>query len=164
MEFDGKKIKTMRNLPKIVANTEVGKNVQVKVWRNKKLMTKRLTLGRLESSKDFLAENKKLDKPKQTEIENLKISVRDLAAEDLTQRKLDKNFKGALVTDISPKSPLSFLISPGDIIVELQGEAIKNAKDLEKISKRIRNNSKKTLLIRFINKRNQPSYGTVKIK
>ena len=164
LEFDGKKIKTMRNLPKIVANTEVGKNVQIKVWRNKKLMTKRLTLGRLESSKDFLAENKKLDKPKQTEIENLKISVRDLAAEDLTQRKLDKNFKGALVTDISPKSPLSFLISPGDIIVELQGEAIKNAKDLEKISKRISNNSKKTLLIRFINKRNQPSYGTVKIK
>ena len=164
LEFDGKKIKTMRNLPKIVANTEVGKNVQIKVWRNKKLMTKRLTLGRLESSKDFLAENKKLDKPKQTEIENLKISVRDLAAEDLTERKLDKNFKGALVTDISPKSPLSFLISPGDIIVELQGEAIKNAKDLEKISKRISNNSKKTLLIRFINKRNQPSYGTVKIK
>ena len=59
LEFDGKQIKTMRNLPKIVANTKVGKKVDLKIWRNKKLISKKLTLGRLESSKEFLAENKK---------------------------------------------------------------------------------------------------------
>tara|TARA_Y100000590_G_scaffold117605_1_gene134442 strand:+ start:2803 stop:3891 length:1089 start_codon:yes stop_codon:yes gene_type:complete len=53
LEFDGKKIQTMRNLPRIVANTKVGKNVSIKIWREKKLITKRLTLGRLESSKEF---------------------------------------------------------------------------------------------------------------
>ena len=41
---------------------------------------------------------------------------------------------------------------------------IENTKDLEKVSKNISKSSEKTLLIRFINKRNQPSYGTVKIK
>ena len=40
LEFDGNEINTMRNLPKIVANTKVGKNVSVKIWRNKKLITK----------------------------------------------------------------------------------------------------------------------------
>ena len=69
-----------------------------------------------------------------------------------------------MVTEISFESPLSFLLSSGDIIVELQGQAIKNTKDLERVSKDIAKSTKKTLLIRFLNKRNQPSYGTIKIK
>ena len=35
LEFDGKKIDTMRTLPKVVANTKVGKSVQLKIWRDK---------------------------------------------------------------------------------------------------------------------------------
>ena len=108
LEFDGKQIKTMRNLPKIVANTKVGEKVDLKIWRNKKLISKKLTLGRLESSKEFLAENKKKKIPKNIEIESLKINVRDLNSDDIEQRRLDKNFKGVVLTDISPKSPLSF--------------------------------------------------------
>ncbi len=164
LEFDGKQIKTMRNLPKIVANTKVGKKVDLKIWRNKKLISKKLTLGRLESSKEFLAENKKKKIPKNIEIESLKINVRDLNSDDIEQRRLDKNFKGVVLTDISPKSPLSFLLSPGDIIVEIQGKVIGNTNDLIRAAKDISSSSKKTLLIRFLNKRNQPSYGTVKIK
>ncbi len=53
LEFDGQKIKTMRNLPRVVANTKPNKKVTVKIWRDKKLITKRLTLGRMESAKDF---------------------------------------------------------------------------------------------------------------
>ena len=87
-----------------------------------------------------------------------------MTSSDIDQRKLDKNLKGVVVTEISFKSPLSFLLSSGDIIVELQGQAIKNTKDLERVSKDIAKSTKKTLLIRFLNKRNQPSYGTVKIK
>ena len=44
LNFDGKKIDTMRTLPKIVAATEVGKSVELKIWRNKKLISKRLIL------------------------------------------------------------------------------------------------------------------------
>ena len=40
----------MRKLPKVVASTDVGKSVTLKIWRNKKMIDKRLTLGRLESS------------------------------------------------------------------------------------------------------------------
>ena len=122
-----------------------------------------MTLGRLESSKEFLAENKKSEKLKHTEIESLKINVRDLNSNDTSKRKLDKNLKGVVVTEILPKSPLSFLLSSGDIIVELQGQPIRNTKDLQRVSKEFTKSAKKTLLIRFLNKRNQPSYGTVKI-
>ena len=40
LEFDGKKIENMRALPKVVGSTKVGKSVQLKIWRNKKLITK----------------------------------------------------------------------------------------------------------------------------
>ena len=53
LEFDGEKIKTMRNLPRVVANTKPNKRVSVKIWRENKLITLKLTLGRMESSKDF---------------------------------------------------------------------------------------------------------------
>ena len=42
LEFDGTKINEMKELPKIVAQTEVGKTVNVKIWRNKKKLRKKL--------------------------------------------------------------------------------------------------------------------------
>jgi len=90
--------------------------------------------------------------------------VRDLTTEDTEARKLDKNLRGVVVTEILSKSPLAALLSLGDIIVEVQNKTIQDTKSLEKVSQEIFKNGDKTLLIRFINKRNQPSYGTVKIK
>ena len=164
LEFDGNEINTMRNLPKIVANTKVGKNVSVKIWRNKKSINKRLVLGRLESSKEFITENKPAKKNKEVEIEDLKITVSNLSSDEIEKRKLDVNLKGVIVVDISPRSSLSRLLTPGDIIVELQKKPIRDTEDLKKVAKQIISNGKKTILIRFINRNNQPSYGTVKIK
>jgi len=93
LKFDGKKIDTMRALPKLVSNTKVGKTVELEIWRNKKLITKKLTLGRLESSDEFKAEEKK-NKPgikeKDIEIETLKITVRNITTKDIQDRKLEK--------------------------------------------------------------------------
>jgi serine protease Do len=164
LEFDGNEINTMRNLPKIVANTKVGKNVSVKIWRNKKSINKKLVLGRLESSKEFIAENKPAKKNEEVEIEDLKITVSNLSSDEIEKRKLDVNLKGVIVIDISPRSSLSRLLTPGDIIVELQKKPIRDTEDLKKVAKQIISNGKKTILIRFINRNNQPSYGTVKIK
>ena len=50
LEFNGEKIKEMKELPIIVARTEVGKKVKVKIWRNKREIIKTVTLGRLETS------------------------------------------------------------------------------------------------------------------
>ena len=40
LKFDGQKIDTMRTLPKLVSRTEVGKTVELEIWRDKKLITK----------------------------------------------------------------------------------------------------------------------------
>ena len=124
LRFDGKKVDTMRRLPKLVAQTQVGKRVKVEIWRNQKLISKTVLLGRLESSKEFKAENK-IESGDEIIIETLKISVRDLNKNDISERDLPKNSTGIVVTKISENSPLMFL-SVNDVIVELQKKKIKD--------------------------------------
>jgi serine protease Do len=164
LEFDGKKVDTMRTLPKLVAQTEVGKRVILKVWRNQKLISKKVLLGRLESSKEFKAENKtEPDTSKYVRIETLKISVRDLNKDDISERKLPKNTSGVVVTEISAGSPLMF-VSVNDIIVELQKKKVRNSNQFSDLVKEIINQDEKTLYLAIYNSNNQRSYITVKIR
>tara|TARA_Y100001970_G_scaffold290841_1_gene425939 strand:+ start:437 stop:1858 length:1422 start_codon:yes stop_codon:yes gene_type:complete len=164
LEFDGKKIKTMKTLPKAVAGTKVGKNVELKIWRNKKLISKKLVLGRLESSKEFIEGNKsqKPKKSKEKEIETLKIVVRDVTTNDIKERKLPKNTKGVVVLEISNRSPLARVISQNDIILEVQKTSV-NSNSINKLVENIIKKGEKTLLLTIINNNNQRRYLGVKI-
>jgi serine protease Do len=166
LKFDGKKIDTMRALPKLVSRTEVGKLVELEIWRNKKRITKNLTLGRLESSEDFKAEmqskEKTKDKTKDTDIETLKISVRDITANEIQSRKLKKNLKGVVISEISNKSPLAGILQVGDIILEVQKNKISNARELNSLIKSIYKKGEQTLLLTIINSSNQRRYLGVK--
>jgi len=163
LEFDGKRIDTMRELPKLVAQTAVGKKVILKIWRNQKLITKKVLLGRLESSEQFKTESKiELDENKYVEVEDLKISIRDLNKDDILQRKLPKSTTGVVVKEILPNSPLIF-ISVNDIIVELQKKKIKNSNQFNSLLKEVINKGEKTLYLAIYNSSNQRSYITVKL-
>ena len=153
----------MRTLPKVVAGTEVGKNVQLKIWRNKKLITKKLTLGRLESSQEFKAKSPKIKKTKEVEIENLKITVRDLNEEDISSRKLNKNTKGVVIMEISNISPLKGLLNVNDIIIEAQKTQITKSSDLNNVVNQVKKRGDKNLLLSVIDKNNQSRYLGVKL-
>ena len=162
LEFDGKKINTMKKLPNVVASTEVGKSVELKIWRNKKLISKRLILGRLESSEEFKERKSKVVK-KEEEIESLKITVREINDKDKSSRNLDKKITGVVITNISSRSPLVNQLSINDIIIEVQKTKIKSISDLEKKVENIFKKGEKTLLLTIINKNNQRRYLGVKI-
>ena len=162
LEFDGKKINTMKKLPNVVASTEVGKSVELKIWRNKKLISKRLTLGRLETSEEFKDTKPKIVK-KDVDIQSLKIAVRDLNDEDIKKRNLNKKTKGVVITEISNRSPLANLLSINDIIIEVQKTPVKNSVELNKIVDGIFKKGEKTLLLTIINNNNRRRYLGVKI-
>jgi serine protease Do len=162
LEFNGVKINQMKELPAIVAKTKVGTNVIVKVWRNKKEITKKILLGRLETSDDFKVSKKKTE-PKDIIIENLKITVRKLTKEDIKTRKLPNQTSGIVVTKIGNTSPLLKSIEANSIIVEAQKIKVKNAKDLEKIVKDVLNSNQKTILLAIYNNQNQRRYIGVKL-
>jgi len=164
LEFNGTKINEMKELPIIVAQTEVGKTVDVKVWRNKKEITKKIKLGRLETSEDFKEEKKEIT-PEQSdisEIKSLKIIARLLNKKDIEERKLPNQTTGLVITNIGKNSPVNYL-NVGDIIVEVQKKKITSIKDLEDIVNKALKSNQKTILIVIYNNQNQRRYIGVKL-
>jgi serine protease Do len=163
LEFNGTKISEMKELPKIVAQTEVGKTVQVKVWRNKKEILKKIKLGRLETSSDFKQKKKEQEiNPEILEIKSLKIKVRLLNKEDIKRRKLPNQTTGLVITSIDKESPINYL-SVNDIIVEAQKKKIRSTKDLEIVVEKLLKSNQKTILIVIYNNQNQKRYIGVKL-
>ncbi|MDC1155314.1 Do family serine endopeptidase [Candidatus Pelagibacter sp.] len=162
LEFNGEIIKEMKELPIIVARTEVGKKVKVKIWRNKKEIIKTITLGRLETSEDFKVAEKK--KPQEElKIENLKISVRKITEEDIKKRNLPNQTKGLVITKIDNDSPLINSIEIESIILEAQKKKIKTADDLKSVVKQVLKSNQKTILLVIYNSQNQRRYIGIKL-
>jgi len=166
LEFNGEKIQEMKELPIIVARTEVGKKVDVKIWRNKREITKKITLGRLETSEDFKVKAKVEEKAPSIEstIESLKITVRKLNNEDIKLRKIPNQTSGLIITKIENDSPLINSIEVNSIIIEAQKKRISSADDLNKIVKQVLNTNQKTILLVVFNNQNQRRYIGIKLK
>ena len=162
LEFNGERIQEMKELPIIVAKTEVGKKVDVKIWRNKKEITKKITLGRLETSEDFKVTEK--PSPIESQIDYLKITVRKLNNEDIKQRKIPNQTNGLVITKIKNDSPLINSVEVNSIIIEAQKKKIKSPNDLSQIVKQVLNTNQKTILLVIYNSQNQRRYIGVKLK
>jgi len=163
LEFNGVRINQMKELPAIVAKTKVGTRVKVKVWRNKKEITKNILLGRLETSDDFKVSDKRTEAPTDIIIDDLKITVRKLTKEDIKTRKLPNQTTGLVVTKIESTSPLKNSIELNSVLVEAQKIRIKNAKDLQRIVKDVLKSNQKTILLAIFNNQNQRRYIGVKL-
>ena len=162
LEFNNERIEQMKQLPLIVARTEVGKRVELKIWRNKKEIIKFVTLGRLETSEDFKVSEKSEDL-KETEIEDLKITVRPINKEDIKSRSLPNQTRGLVVTKIDNDSPLANSVEINSIILEAQKKKIRNINDLTQIVKQVLNSNQKTILLVIYNSQNQRRYIGVKL-
>ena len=162
LEFNGERIQEMKELPIIVARTEVGKKVKVKIWRNKKEIIKNITLGRLETSEDFKVAEKNTPL-KDQRIESLKITVRELSKEDVKTRNLPNQTSGLVITQIDNDSPLANSIEVNSVILEAQKKKIKNSDDLNQIVQQVLKSNQKTILLVIYNSQNQRRYIGIKL-
>ncbi len=162
LEFDGEPIQQMKELPIIVARTEVGKKVKVKIWRDKKEIEKKITLGRLETSEDFKVADQK-QPSKETEIKELKISVKKLSKEDIQSRNLPNQTTGLIITKIENDSPLANSIEVNSIILEAQKKKIRSINDFTQVIKQVLNSNQKTILLVIYNSQNQRRYIGIKL-
>ena len=162
LEFDGQKIQEMKELPTIVAKTNVGKKVKVKIWRNKKEIVKTIILGRLETSEDFKVSEKKTT-VEEIKIENLKINVRSITKEDIKSRNLPNQTSGLVITQIENDSPLKNSIEVNSIILEAQKKRIRTVDDLNRVVKEVLNSNQKTILLVIYNSQNERRYIGIKL-
>jgi serine protease Do len=150
VKFDGKEIKEMRDLPRVVADTPVGKQTAVVVIRKGKEETKTVTLGRLEDGEKVAAADPKDDAPGKPVVKKaLGIELANLS-DDLRKRyKIKDTVKGVVITGIDAGSPAAEKrLSPGDVIVEIAQEAVANPDDFQaKIDKLKKDGRRSALLL-----------------
>jgi len=134
VKFDGHDIKEMRDLPRVVADTPVGKEVEVVVIRKGNEVTKSIKVGRLEEGEKQAALTKPQTPEEQPAIK--RVLGLDLAniSDDLRKRfKIKDNVKGVVITGVDAGSAAAERrLAPGDVIVEVSQEAVADAGDLQR--------------------------------
>ena len=165
LEFNNKKVDNMRKLPKIVAETPIGENVTVKIWRDKKILTKQITVTRLEDTSEYKSENNKPAPSSFATIKELGIKVRNINNQDVEKRPNLKNKKGVYILEINTNSPLSLLpVQEGDIIIAVSNIQVSDVKNFEDIFKKELKKNLNSILLTLIDNNNQNKFIGVKIK
>ncbi len=125
LEFDGKKIDRMHDLPIIVASTPPGKVVKVKVLRDGKIKVLTVKVGTLEEEA--------LSQVGEAISETLGMDVENITPE-IKERFGLHTTSGVIVVHVKPDSPAYEAgIRSGDIIIEANRMRIRNVEDFEKV-------------------------------
>jgi len=156
VKFDGKDVKAMRDLPRIVADTAVGKEVEVIIVRKGKEERKTVKLGRLEDGEKPQPASARSTTPQDKEKTVVKKALGlDLAniSEELRKRyKIKDTIKGVVITAIDPSSAAAEKrLSVGDVIVEVAQEAVANADDFQKKIDKLKKDKRKSALLLVAN-------------
>ncbi|MEP6826470.1 MAG: Do family serine endopeptidase [Aestuariivirga sp.] len=131
--FDGRVIDDSRVLRRVVAQTEVGKEIEVKVLRDGKEQVLKVTLGRLEEGEKLAAaaDTKKSDTPAAATVQILGMTLSDLTDETRKTFKLDDKVAGAVISDVAKDgSAAEKNLAAGDVISEAGGKPVATAQDV----------------------------------
>ena len=130
LKFDDQDVPEMRDLPRIVAGTQIGKEVDVLLMRKGELQTKRVVIDELDESPPAVIAAKDPGKTN-TEAESLGMTFSSINP-DLRERfGIAEDMRGVIVTDVDPNSAAAERnIRPGDVIVEVGLEEVATPDDV----------------------------------
>jgi serine protease Do len=148
--FDGKDIKEPKDLSRVVADTAVGKEVDVVVIRKGQEETHKVTLGRLEDTDNAVPASVKSQPEPEKPVTQKALGL-DLAtlSKDLRSRyKIKDTVKGVIITNVDSTSDAADKrLSAGEVIVEVAQEAVSNAADVKKRVDQLKKDGKKSVLL-----------------
>jgi serine protease Do len=156
-KFDGHEIKESRDLPKIVADTPVGKSVAVTIVRDGKEQDVQVTLGRLKED-DLQQASLDADKsnpaaPGQSAVQRaLGMEFSSLSAATRKQFNIKDSVKGVVVTNVAPDSAAADKqIQVGDTIAEINQQAMSTPQDVTGKLKELKDAGRKSALFLLVN-------------
>ena len=148
--FDGKEIKEPKDLSRVVADTAVGKEVDVVVIRKGVEQTLKVTLGRLDDGDKAAPAAAKTQEPAEKPVTQKALGL-DLASlsKDLRSRyKIKDSIKGVIITNVdTPSDAADKRLSAGEVIVEVAQEAVSSAADVKKRVDQLKKDGKKSILL-----------------
>ncbi len=150
VQFNGQEIDEMRALPRIVAETAVGKTVPVEVWRKGELQTFQVELGELEQAEKQLSMTEPSEPQEETSstVGSLGLTLSPIT-EALAQEFGIERETGAVVTEVNPDSSAAEKgLRPGDVIIEVNQEEVTNPKEVAaEVDAAAKNENRSVLLL-----------------
>ena len=153
VKFDGKDIKEMRDLPKIVGDTPVGKDVPVVVIRKGKEETKTVRLGRLEDTPQQASVKRDAVPDDKSVVQKaLGLNLASMNDELRKKYKIKDGVKGVVIVGVDANSAAAEKrLNAGDVIVKVTDEEVNEAADVQKRIDQLKKDGKKTALLLVAN-------------
>ena len=151
LRFDGKDVTDMRRLPRIVAETAVGKSVKVEVWRRNQSIMLDVMLGELDENEQQAAAPQR-PRPQQAApatVDALGMQLSVITPELREKFQIPGGSKGVLITKVDESSTAGERgLRIGDVIVEVaQQEVSQPAQVLDKVQEARRANRRSVLIM-----------------
>jgi serine protease Do len=155
IKFDGTDIKDPKDLSRVVADTAVGKEVNVVIIRKGQEETRKVTLGRLDDGdKPVQAAAKSQSEPVEKPVTQkaLGLDLATLSKELRSRYKIKDSVKGVVVTNVESGSDAADKrLSAGDVIVEVAQESVASAADVKRRIEQLKKDGKKSILMQVSN-------------
>lgn len=164
LEFDGKEVEEMRSLPRIVAETRIGKDVAVTVWRKGEATDVTVQIGELEEAEELLAATDGGPAEAGPDLVTLGMTLATITPELRTRFEIAEDVDGVLVTDVEADGPAAEKgIRPGDVIVEVQQDEVARPQDVLEKVKNVREASLKSVLLLLRQRAGEMRFVAVKL-
>jgi serine protease Do len=148
LEFDRKKIDRMRGLPRIVAETPIGKKVEVSIWRRGEGKTVEVELGELPEEDELAALTEEGADTTSAQIDPLGVTVATITEELRTRYELAQDVNGVLIVEVADGSPAGAeSLRPGDVIVEVGQEEVNSPPEVAAKVNQAQQEDKKSVLL-----------------
>ncbi len=145
IKFDGKEVKNADDLPWIVSNTPIGSKIDVKILRQGKEKTIKVTVGELPSKTEVAS----IAAPKEENVSEKKLGITVSNITPDVQREYNmQTDKGIVVTNVAEGSPADMAgIEKGDIVKQVNQKDINNVEDYSKVMSSVKKGEMVSLLI-----------------
>ncbi|MBL4673682.1 MAG: Do family serine endopeptidase [Arenicella sp.] len=164
LEFNGEPIKEMRNLPKEVAQSQVGKSYGMKVWRDGKVKTIKIKTEPFPSDDDDIAseEPKEQAEPQGNKI--LGVEMSKLTEDNRAEYRIAESVVGMLLTSVERRGLAARNnLRPGDVIVQFGSDKdIRSPEQITKILKAAKKAKQSSVAV-LINRRGSPGFLVFKL-
>ena len=159
LSFDAKSIDEMRDLPRIVADTPVGKTVDVVVLRKGEEQTVSVTLGRLEDGEKLIAAQKSDESQADAKVAALGMTFIELTDEEREARGIGADIKGVVISEVEPGSAAAEKgIKEGSVLSEVAQEAVTSPEDVLKRLEALKKEGRKKALLLIATKDGELSF------
>ena len=135
LKFNNIDIIKMTDLPRVVAESDVGSVAIVELWRKNKIIIISLKLGELPEEAFVERSSKKIKNTEELLIVSLNLSIKD-----------SKNNKGVIVSKVNINSNLKI----GDIITEVNRDLVSDSKSFIGLVSSIEKTGRRSLLLKIL--------------